>query len=322
MKFPLYYLTLNVTRQCNLRCKHCYNEITDQDKTLTEFSTKEGMSTISQAISLGLKAILFTGGEPLLRKDLIDLMKFAKKNKLLVFLATNGTLIDDQFTEKFKGIIDRINISLDGGSAEKHDSIRGIKGSFSKSMKAIKKIKKNFNLSIAFTLSSKNSSELNAVASIAKKIGVLLTIKRFIPVGKGAQDKSLTLSRSKYKILIKEIDRLRKIQKISFGDPFPFSCERKDNYYGGCLAGIYSLSMDFNGELYPCTKLKISLGNIRNNNISDTWQESKILKKLRKRNLGGKCRSCPKIFSCGGCRAAAYADFSDFLAEDPLCFHY
>lgn len=277
---------------------------------------------ISQAIPLGLRAILFTGGEPLLRKDLLGLMKFAKKNKLLVFLATNGTLIDDWFTKKFKGIVDKINVSLDGGSAEKHDSIRGIKGSFSKSIKAIQKLRKKFNLSIAFTVSSRNLSELNAVASVAKKQGILLTIKRFIPIGKGAQDKSLTLSKSKYKILIEEIGRLRKVQRISFGDPFPFSYERKDNCYGGCMAGIYSLSMDFDGEIYPCTKLKISLGNIRNKNISEIWQESKILKKLKKRELGGKCGSCPKIFSCGGCRAAAYADYSDFLAEDPLCFYY
>jgi len=320
-QFPLYYLTWNITCRCNLKCKHCYNKTVDRNKISTELSTKDGMDIISQSIPLGLRAILFTGGEPLLRKDLFILMKFAKKRGLLVFLATNGTLIENAFIEKFKGIIDRINISLDGASARKHDAIRGVKGSFSKSLKAIKILKKDFNVSIAFTAHSENLSEFNAVASIAKKQDVLLTIKRFIPIGKGAQNKSLTLSKAKYKILIEEINRLRKNQGVSFGDPTSFSYEKKDNYYGGCLAGIYSLSMDFDGKLYPCTKLKISLGNARNKKLSEVWQKSEILKKLRKRELGGRCGECPKIFSCGGCRAAAYIDCGDFLAEDPLCLY-
>ncbi|MFH1841160.1 MAG: radical SAM protein [Candidatus Nealsonbacteria bacterium] len=319
MQFPLYYLTWNITCQCNLKCKHCYNQIIDRNKKSTELSVKEGINVINQAIPLGLRAVLFTGGEPLLRKDLLELMRFVKKNKLLVFLATNGTLINDNFINNFKGIINRINISLDGGSAETHDAIRGIEGSFFKALKSIQLVKDNFNTSIAFTVHSENLSELGAVASLARKYGVLLTIKRFIPIGKGAQSRNLTLSKSKYKILIDKINELRKNQKISFSDPAAFSHKRDKNYYGGCLAGIYSLSMDFNGNIYPCTKLKLIVGNIREKSLSAIWHKSKKLQKLRERKLGGKCGKCSRIFSCGGCRAAAYARYDDFLAEDPLC---
>jgi radical SAM protein with 4Fe4S-binding SPASM domain len=318
-KFPLYYLTWNTTCRCNLKCRHCYNEPFVKESALNELSTKEAMNMINDAISLGLRAILFTGGESLLRNDFLQLVKFAKRKKILVFFASNGTLISNNFTQKFRGLIDKINISIDAGSAEKHDKIRGARGSFYKSLSAVKKLKKNFDVSIVFTAHSNNLFELSSVAKIAKKNGVLLTIKRYIPVGRGAS-KELILSKKNYIALVKKINDLKKDQKISFKDPFPDSYGKKKNTYGGCLAGIHSLSIDFNGNVYICTKLKVLLGNIKINSLSKIWNNSNILKQLRDRRLKGKCKNCERILSCGGCRAAAYAKTGDFLASDPLCF--
>lgn len=318
---PLYYLTWNATCRCNLKCKHCYNDYPEKDNITGELSGKEVMNIINQAIPLGLKCILFTGGEPLLRDDLQDLMKFAKNKNLLVFLATNGTLINDSFIKKFKGVVDRINISLDAGSAPKHDAIRGVEGSFLKSLKAINSLKKYFRVSIAFTAHSENLSELPFVAAIAKNNDVALTVKRFIPVGRNRSN-TLTLSQADYKILIDEVNQLKTNQIISFKDPFPASFGKKNDIYGGCLAGIYSLSIDFNGNVYICTKLKILLGNVKKNSLSEVWYHSKILKQLRNRELKGKCKNCDRILSCGGCRAAAFAETGDFLDADPLCFYH
>jgi len=195
--FPLHYLTWNITANCNLKCKHCYNSYPNKKKKSEELSLSEAKKMIQEAIPLGLRAILFTGGEPLLRKDLLTLIKFAKSKKLLVFLATNGTLIDENFTKNFAGIVDEINISLDGSSAEKHDEIRGVRRSFLKTIKSIEILSKKFKISVSFTAHSQNLDDLLAVAKITKKYKVLLTIKRFIPIGKGAKNNKLTLSSSK-----------------------------------------------------------------------------------------------------------------------------
>lgn len=321
MNFPLYYLTWNVTCKCNLKCEHCYNTFFDRNRVRDELSVKEGMKIISQAKNLGLKAILFTGGEPLLRENLFLLIKFAKKEKLIVFLATNGTLIDKSFIKRFKGLIDGINVSLDAATSKKHDEIRGVKGCFVKTLNSIKIAQKHFPVSIVFTATQKNLLELPFVAKIAKRYKIPLKIKRFIPVRKGDQDLKLTLSKDDYKILIEEIRQLRKSQKVFFSDPIWLSLNnKKTNSYGGCLAGIYSVCVDFDGNVYPCTKLKISIGNIRNTSLKKIWQESEILIKLRKRKLKGKCKNCEKRYFCGGCRAAAYIETGDFLSEDPLCF--
>lgn len=320
-KFPLYYLTWNTTCRCNLKCKHCYNDSFTKESVLDELSTEEGINMIVQAVPLGLKAILFTGGEPLLRDDLLELVKFAKRKKVSVFLATNGTLVGNNFIKDFKGIIDKINISLDAASAKKHDDIRRIKGSFYKSLKTIKKLKKYFNVSIAFTAHSENLTELSSVAKIARENKVSLTIKRYIPVGRGLNS-NLTLSPFNYRILIDEVKHLKENQKVSFSDPFPASFGKKTDVYGGCLAGIYSLSVDFNGDIFICTKLKIFLGNIKTTPLFEIWNNSPILDQLRNRELKGNCKNCDRILSCGGCRAAAYAETGDLLAADPLCFYH
>jgi len=321
MSFPLYYLTWNVTCKCNLRCEHCYNALFDRNRVEDELSTKEGVEMISQAKNLGLKAILFTGGEPLLRKDLPSLIKFAKDKRLIIFLATNGTLIDKSFIKEFKGVIDGINISLDAATSKKHDEIRGVKGCFIKTLNSIGTLQKHFPISIAFTATQKNLSELSSVAKIAKRYKIPLKIKRFISMGIGSRNQELTLSKSNYKILIEQIRQLRKSQKVLFSDPIWLSLnEERINSYGGCLAGIFSICLDFNGTAYPCTKLKIPLGNIRNTSLKKIWRKSKILIKLRKKRLKGKCKNCEKRYSCGGCRAAAYIKTGDFLTEDPLCF--
>jgi len=321
MSFPLYYLTWNVTCKCNLRCEHCYNSFFDRNRVEDELSTKEGKKMISQAKNLGLEAILFTGGEPLLRKDIPLLIRFAKEERLIIFLATNGTLIDKSFIKEFKGAIDGINISLDAATSKKHDEIRGVKGCFMKALNSVKILQKHFSTSITFTATQKNLLELSFVAKIAKRYKIPLKIKRFIPIGKGAQDSNLTLSKGNYKILVEEIRQLQKSQRVLFSDPIWLSLnEEKINSYGGCLAGIYSICVDFDGTAYPCTKLKIPVGNIRNTSFEKIWRKSEILIKLRKRGLKGKCKNCDKRYSCGGCRAAAYIKTGDFLTEDPLCF--
>ncbi len=275
---------------------------------------------ILQAMDLGLRNILFSGGEPLLRNDLLELITFAKKNQLKVSLATNGTLVDDYFIKNYHKLIDSVNISLDAASASRHDAIRGVNGSFDKTLKSIEKIQKRFKVSLTFTAHAKNLTELNGVAIISRKMGVPLTIKRFIPVGEGIKQKDFILSNRSYGSLIKNVNILKKTTDIYLTDPMVSAASRGGEMYGGCLAGIYAIDVDFNGDMYPCTKMKVFLGNVRKESLLRVWEKSSILRDLRDRKLEGICRYCKYLFSCGGCRAAAYAKYNNFLAGDPLCF--
>jgi MoaA/NifB/PqqE/SkfB family radical SAM enzyme len=107
MKYPLHYLTINVTYNCNLNCIDCYNKKHFSQKK--ELTFKQIKNIINQAIDLGLKIILLTGGEPLLRPDIFKIISYAKEKKLYVCLATNGLLIDIDSLKKIEKQVDRIN---------------------------------------------------------------------------------------------------------------------------------------------------------------------------------------------------------------------
>jgi radical SAM protein with 4Fe4S-binding SPASM domain len=313
--FNLYYLTINVTNKCNFKCIHCYNEEEDKRK----LTTKEIKSLLNQASSLGTKYLLFTGGEPLLRKDIFTLLNYAKRKKFVIFLATNGFFINKDNVKKIKKYVTKVNVSLDG-VGKLHDEIRKNKDAFKKAIQAICLLKsKKIRVSVSFTAHNKNVKEFQKLAHLCNQLGVSLTVKRFIPIGRG---KKLRFSYKQYRDLCQKINKLKeKGYSIEFKDPlYAYKKINKDKF-GGCLAGVHILSISADGEAYPCTKLKYGVGNIRKQKLSDIWWNSKILNRLRKRQLLGKCNKCDNKFRCGGCRAAAYAQFSNLFAEDPFAIY-
>lgn len=311
----LYYVTWNVTNRCNLRCKHCYADANNYESD--ELSTNDGYRLIAESKRMGAKYILFTGGEPLLRDDIFKLLSFAKQKKLIVLLATNGTLIKKEQLKKLKQYTNHVNISLDSYKPEIHDHIRGIKGSFDRTEKTLHMLIENgISTSISFTAHDENINDLPGIAKICKNYNIALNIKRLISTGRG---KNMTLSAKNYNILTKKIDVLKnKGYKINFKDPLYASVNKPLTKYGGCLAGIHLISVAANGDIYPCTKLKLSLGNIRKQKFSHIWKNSLILDKLRNRKIEGICGNCTRKISCGGCRAAAYAETDNIFGEDPF----
>jgi len=316
----LYYLTWNVTNKCNLKCKHCYANSTIND-TGCDLTTSEAKELIDDAKKLGLKFMLFTGGEPLLRNDLMILMKYAKKKGIRVFLATNGILINKKNLRLMKSIIDKMNISLDSASKDIHDEIRGVKGAFEKAVKAIKLTKSyHIPVSASMTVHNRNVSELKTLAQLCTKLGIGLTIKRYISSDRGRIN-DLALTPTEFKKICDEIYVLQAAgNSIFFKDPI-FNSKNiiHTGAINGCLAGIHIASVTNTGEVLGCTKLPYSFGNIRNTPFKRIWKKNDKLLLLRKRKLKGVCATCEHKNICGGCRAAAYQLYNDLFAQDPLC---
>ncbi len=311
----LYYLTINITHKCNLKCKHCYNAspqeiVKDLDKELI-------FKLIRDAKDLGLCFLLLTGGEPLLRTDILDILKFAKSEDITIFLATNGTLLTSENVVQYLPYVAKFNISIDSADSEKHDYIRGETGAFIKALEAIQILKgHNANISISTTLHNENISELENIIALCSSLNVRLTIKRLISVGQGLKSKLFVSDKDLFKINKTILNN----SDVQMKDPISILLTKsRDQKIAGCLAGTHIASVSANGNFYICTKAKYPLGNILYEDIKDIWSKNEILKKIRKREYSGKCGDCRFKSNCGGCRAAAYAENNSLLASDPIC---
>ncbi len=317
-RYPLYFIAWNVTYECNLSCEFCYNKNHATKGDI--LNTEEVKNMIKEAISLGLKTILFTGGEPLLRSDIYKLLEYAKNKGLYVCLATNGTLLDNQAIKKLKKIVDRINIGFneinfsDTGTSQNSVSLKKLN-------KNIENLKETVDVSINYTVHAKNLSNLVKIAERCNHIGVELNIKRFIPIGISSGKTEFCLSFEDHEDLCDVVGKLKESgYKISFkSDPIFNVVKRNVNKFGGCLAGIHMLSIDPYGNAMLCTKLPLILSNIKKENLTKFWNHSDILKKLRNREIEGRCAKCKFLIACGGCRAATYAKTKNIFAEDPMC---
>jgi len=303
----LYYLTINVTNRCNLSCAHCYaSSGSSLEKDLSLPVIKK---VVDDGKTLGLLYVLITGGEPLMRDDLEELLSYLKSSGITVFLATNGTLLNEKNIRFIKNSVDKINISLDGVS-EVHDKIRAKSGLFEETVNKIKKlINYKIPVSVSFTAHDGNFGQIEKLADYFNKDSDLknvhINLKRYLSVGRGVENK-IQLSKENYFKIIKIVEKLKnKKVNISFKDPFYSTSYSKG---GGCFAGIHILSIKNNGEVWICTKLELPLGNINKTSLIDIWNNSEILKSLR--------NNSSEVVK--GCRAAAYISSGNILSKDPV----
>jgi len=313
----LYLAVVEITNNCNLRCKHCYSFF-NENKTI---NINDFQNICQQLNLLGVKIITIGGGEPMLLGTKIkNYIKIAKRNFKITRLTTNGTLINDKNVKCLKDI-DFIQVSLDG-TQKIHNYIRG-SGTFEKAINGIKLLKYyRIPCSIMMTVSDYNLSLLKEVYKISQTLNVPFGFERITNMGRGKN--FLSLSKTNTKNLIKRAREL----KIESTDPLYIINDKprrdyllKNKIIGGCAAGNMAIVIDADMNLLPCVRLRIPLGNIKTMKIAEILEKSKMVKRLKNRNLlKGKCGKCSYKFICGGCRANAYASSNDYLGEDPGCF--
>lgn len=319
----------HITDHCNLRCKHCYQVKFDSSSELSLDKIKFIIDKISLTILDKFITVNVTGGEPFLREDFFDILSYIedKKNFKEFNIITNATLIDVEKIDKINKFnkFKYLKISLESANEKKNDFIRG-KGNFNKVIENIKLFKENSNKKILLmmTLGSLNFKEITNFLDFSKDLkvdGVIL--ERFVPIGRGTNLKEFYLKNKEWyevlKIIIYYLDL-----NLSPYDLLPYKAfwiDLKNSKLKGalCELGDESMALMPNGDVYPCRRLPIVIGNILNEDFGEILFKLKKFKDDIIENLKGKCKNC-KIKNCIGCRALTYAIKGDLYEQDPQCF--
>jgi len=187
----------NFTYQCNLRCKHCYENASSKKRAeLSTDEAKQALDILSKLAGIGLPALSFSGGEPLARRDFFELAAYAKKRTGYVSIASNGTLITRDNAKRIKDVgVEYVEISIDGATPGVHDEFRGIPGAFERAMDGIKNcLEEGVDTCIATVLHRDNLSELGKLIELSKQLGVRLMHFNYIPTGRAKAHVELDLT--------------------------------------------------------------------------------------------------------------------------------
>jgi len=321
-----------IFQKCNLDCLYCYNRASRKknEKKHKTMTTLEFTEALDQLIDFGVKQMMFSGGEPTLRDDLYELMRFVKKknNSIFIALITNGTKIGQAYAKNFSKICNLIWVSLDSYSKEEHERLRG-NGTFEKTINAINLlVREKAKILVNSMISDFNYKSIEKTRSfITKELGVknyrMSLFQPFKNIGENKNDLKLNpppfvFESSKsphydffYQFNIEDDLEIENI--VDMIDPLPKRIH--------CGVGHGEFSLHDNGDIYPCQSLsdeKFKCGNILKENISEIYHKSTIMKKCRNLTVDkiDKCKDCEvKFICCGGCRAAAYEIHGDIDAH-------
>ncbi len=339
----------NFTNRCNLSCLHCYSKATlDSKDTLT---TKDIMTTLPKLKTNGVKFLIFSGGEPLTRKDIYLIAQRCKELGIVTYLSTNGLYVKYSNAKQILDTFNYIGISIDG-SEEVHDKFRGLKGSFKASMEAVDLLN-SYNLTkvgIRFTITKDTYDDLEFIFELAEKHNIpKIYISHLVYSGRGLENLEMDLTKEQRITAVNYIidkafeyhESKRDIEIVTgnmemdailfynrFIKKYPqHATEMKQRLiaWGGNSAGRRLLNIDSEGNVKPDPFFPFTIGNILKEDFSDIWTNdpTDILKELRvhPRKLGGECESCQYLTICnGGSRSRAYAIYDDLWAEDPSCY--
>jgi AdoMet-dependent heme synthase len=331
------------TRNCNLSCVHCRASAT-LGPYRGELNTQAAYNLLDEIASVGNPIIILTGGEPLLRHDIFDIASYGTDQGLRMVMAVNGTLVTPQTASRMVASgIRRISVSLDGASAERHDTFRGVKGAFTGALEGIKNAKEaGLEFQINTTITKSNLNQIPDILSLAESLGAVAHhIFLLVPTGRGkylidqeidAREYEQTLNwfydqRDKTSLQLKatcapHYYRILRQRAKEEGRKVTFESHGLDAVTRGCLAGTGFCFVSHVGVVQPCGFLDLPCGNVTEQPFGDIWRNSEVFKKLRDpRQLSGKCGLCEYRRVCGGCRARAYEATADFMAAEPLCLH-
>jgi len=325
-------IAFELTRRCRFSCRHCRaNAGIAGDEELTTSECKR----ILKAVAKFKKCmIIFTGGEPMERGDIYELIRYGRNLGLRPVLATCGYLINEKAIVRLKKAgIRTLSFSLDGAGAETHDRLRGAKGAFDSVIKAAeiaRKVRVRFQINT--TISKVNIDEIVGIVELTKRLGAYC-FNPFIlvPTGRGKQMADEILNPIVYETMLNELLRLKlesQIQvRVTCGPQFARVCKQAQakgltEEVNGCMGGRGFGFISYRGDVQTCGFLNKSAGNLIENgfDFGRIWLGSEFLKEIR--NLStykGNCRVCEFAGLCGGCRARAYAMSGDYLATDPVC---
>ncbi len=320
----------NITNRCNLRCLHCY---ASANVDVDELKTEECFEIIDKLAKFRVPLILFSGGEPLLRKDIFEIAEYAKKSGIKCVLSTNGTLIDDDLVHNLE-VFNYVGVSLDGIGAV-NDKFRGVKGAFDRAIKGLLLANEIVLSGVRFTITKHNAKELEKVLKLARENEIpRFCMYHLVPSGRAgfSDDISNKERRKIIDFLIKEAEK-EGVEILTVDNPadgvYVYLKTRDESvleflkYRGSDSSGIRLACIDHNGHVHPNQFWwDYDLGNVLEKDFEEIWLGSDpLLKKLREKTkyLKGKCGVCRFKEFCGGFRVRAYR-YGDLWGEDPSCY--
>ena len=323
-----FVLQWHIGEMCNLRCKHCY-----QEKHIPiSLKYDEILKILNQYRNLLKKLnmkghINLTGGEPLCSPHFYKLLdEFKKDNKLYTFsILTNGTLLNEDNVKRISSYNpEYVQVSLEGGK-KTNDYVRG-EGVYKKVAHAIKLLKeKNIYTSISFTATKINYKEFPEVVKFGVKNGVdNIWSDRFIPLGTD-YDKEFMMNKEETNeyldIMEKERQKLkRKKSKTNIAMYRALQFQKTNDLPYACTAGKSLLTVMENGDLVPCRRMPIVVGNLLKEDMYELYKNNKILKWLQGDTTPEECKSCEHSENCnGGLKCLTYAIYKDLNHKDIGC---
>lgn len=327
-KSPL-VLGVQITDQCNLNCPHCSVDASQNGLSL---SSDVVLSIIDEADRIGVKELIFGGGEVLLYNDFPQVCSYALSKGMNISFTSNGLLIPDKInfiTELKKyDCATRVGISLDGPTPETHGYFRPI-DTYDSALNAIRiLLDSDISTHILCVLNKKNINILEVYVQFLVKLGIYnVRFIPFMPTGRGKTYMNEMLTPDElYALLLKKQKMIENYGiNIGLSIPWDFLCYPLEKRVPHpCEAGYLRLWINSNGDMFPCPYMSdIPIGNIYYDSINDAWINSPIIKKFRDSTLlKGACSNCDYRDSCrGGCRGLAYLVEGDYLCTDPYCQH-
>jgi len=341
----------NTTRRCNLKCVHCYAHATDQSYK-DELSTEEGKALIDDLADFGVPVILFSGGEPLMRKDLPELAGYAVKKGIRAVISTNGTLITPEKAKVLKEIgLSYVGVSLDGMEAV-HDKFRGVKGSFQAAMDGIRNSQEaGIKVGLRFTINKFNVDEIPAIFDLIEERDIpRICFYHLVYAGRGSELVKDDLTHEETRRAVDLImDRTRDLHDRGIDKevltvdnhadgPYLYLRMRQENperaeevldllkMNEGNNSGRGFGCISWNGEIHADQFWRHhSFGNVRNRPFSEIWTDvsEPLMEKLKdkKPHVKGRCAECVWLDVCAGnFRVRAEAVYDDLWAPDPACY--
>lgn len=325
------YVTFDITARCNLRCRYCY--VNAGHELPQELTTDQIKSIIDELLEIGLYRISLSGGEPTVRDDFCDLVKYCVDKNLSINITTNGTLITPALaSELHKTGLKRVQISIDSVDPSLHDYMRG-EGTHKRTLQGLKYLKdvgfKYINISCVPT--KVNLKDIPNLIDWTYEQGLpTIRLLRFMPAGKGQDIKSVALDHEEVQYLLSIADEKKKEYKnrliIEITDAFRAVLAEKPSYT--CNAAKTWCAIDSQGYVFPCTLMinpdavaTLHPDNILEKGFQNIWLNNPLMEKMRNPILlEGKCANCKELHLCqGGCRAYTLAETGSLHAPDPIC---
>jgi AdoMet-dependent heme synthase len=332
-----------VTQACDLACVHC-RASAQSERSTSELTTEQGYRLLDEIRSFGEPLMVFTGGDPLKRPDLFDLIRHSVKIGLRTNVTPSATpLLTPQAIDQFKEAdVTRMAISVDGHDAASHDDFRGVPGTFDRAMLALRHAR-DIGLDTQFqtTVTRRNMEHLPEIAEIVKEMrSKMWSLFFLIVTGRALENDDLLADEYEgvfnfmYELSktapfgIKTTEAMHYRRYVAQRIKAEHGVTENESARGvawrtaGVSDGKGFVFVSHQGEIFPSGFLPVTGGNVLRDSLTDIYRNSELFKTLRDTSLReGKCGICEYQKICGGSRSRAYALTGDFLAEDPRCVY-